>query len=168
MAKNNPKATEDQTAAPEQPIETKHGERTLAVRLTQAELLEQAKKMAEAAEDAEVAESNQKAMSTHYKAQAEEAEGKEKAARTLLRNGYDYRPVKITVTKNWDTKQVTITRDDTGEVIEARDMTHKELQIPLPDTSEEQKPEKTIEEKRAEVKVEGEALVKELAEAVSA
>lgn len=126
---------------PQPRIEVKHGERTLSVRLTQAELLEQAKKMAEAAEDAEVAESNRKAMSTHYKAQAEEAEGKEKAARTLLRNGYDYRPVKITVTKNWDTKQVVITRDDTGEVIEARDMTAKELQIPIPGTTEEQKPE---------------------------
>ena len=135
--------------APQRRIEIKNGERVLAVRLTEDELLEQGRKMAEASEEAEQAEADQKSTGAHYKAQAEEAEGKEKAARTLLRNGYDYRPVKITITKNWDIKQVTITRDDTGEVIEARDMNTKELQIPIPGTTEEVKKEEPAPEQPA-------------------
>lgn len=141
MAKNKPEATEEKPEATEPRIETKHGERTLAVRLTQNELLEQAQKMAEASEDVESAESDQKTASTHYKAKAEEARGKVKAARILLRNKYDYRSVKVTLIKDWKTKTVTITRDDTGEIVEAREMTAKELQIPIPGTIEEQKPE---------------------------
>ena len=126
---------------PARRIEIKNGERVLAVRLTEDELLEQGRKMAEASEEAEQAEADQKSTGAHYKAKAEEARGKARAALTLLRNGYDYRSVKVTLTKDWDTKRVTVSRDDTGEIIEARDMTAKELQIPIPGTSEEQKPE---------------------------
>jgi hypothetical protein len=117
-------------------IHYKHGERTLSVQLTDAELLEQARRMAEATEEAEAAEAEQKTAATHYKAKAEEARGKAKAARTLLRNGYDYRSVKVTMTLDFDKKIVTITRDDTGAVVEAREMTARELQIPLPGTDE--------------------------------
>lgn len=130
-------------------IHYKHGERTLAVQLTDAELLEQAKRMAEATEEAEAAEAEQKTAATHYKAKAEEARGKAKAARTLLRNGYDYRSVKVTMTLDFDKKIVTITRDDTGAVVEAREMTARELQIPLPGTEAEPKEEPSDEEPAA-------------------
>ena len=135
--------------APQRRIEIKNGERVLAVRLTEDELLEQGRKMAEASEDAEQAEANQKATGAHYKAKAEEARGKARAARTLLRNGYDYRSVKVTLTKDWDTKRVTVSRDDTGEIIDAREMNAKELQIPIPGTTEEAKKEEPAPEQPA-------------------
>lgn len=155
-----------ETPEPEQEPRQKitHGKRTLPVRLNDDELLEQARKMAEASEAAEAAEQARKQVTTQYKAEEEEARGKEKAARTLMRNGYEYRPVDITVTKDWDEKTVTIRRDDTGEIVEFREMNNSELQLEIP-TAE---PEKTIEEKRVEVQAEGEALVQELKEIVSA
>lgn len=113
-------------------ISVTHSKQVLAVFLTDDELLEQAKKMAEATEDAERAESDRKSSATHYKALEEEAQGKARAARTLLRNGYDYRDVPVTITKDWDAKTVTITRDDTGQVVSAREMRDSELQIEIP------------------------------------
>jgi len=103
----------------------------------------------EEAEQAEQAEADQKATGAHYKAKAEEARGKARAARTLLRNGYDYRSVKVTLTKDWDTKRVTVSRDDTGEIIEAREMNAKELQIPIPGTTEEAKKDEPAPEQPA-------------------
>ena len=113
-------------------ISVTHGKQVLAVFLTDDELLEQAKKMAESTEDAERAEQDRKSSATHYKALEEEAQGKARAARTLLRNGYDYRDVPVTITKDWDAKTVTITRDDTGQIVSAREMRDSELQIEIP------------------------------------
>lgn len=112
-------------------ISVTHSKQVLAVFLTDDELLEQAKKMAEATEDAERAESDRKSSAAHYKALEEEAQGKARAARTLLRNGYDYKEVAVTITKDWDAKTVTITRDDTGQVVSAREMRDSELQIEI-------------------------------------
>lgn len=113
-------------------ISVTHGKQVLAVFLTDDELLEQAKKMAESTEDAERAEQDRRFSATHYKALEEEAQGKARAARTLLRNGYDYRDVPVTITKDWDAKTVTITRDDTGQIVSAREMRDSELQIEIP------------------------------------
>jgi len=125
MPKNNEEQAKDA-------MEVTHGRQVLQVRLTDEELMEQAQKMAEAMEAAERAEGDRKATATHYKAIEEEAQGSARAARTLLRNGYDYRDVDVTITKNWETKTVTITRDDTGEIVSHREMRDSELQIPIP------------------------------------
>lgn len=125
------KKSEVEIEVAEPRVQVRHNKQVLAVFLTQEEMLEQAKKMAEATEDAERAESDRKSSATHYKALEEEAQGKARAARCLLRNGYDYREVPVTITKDWDTKTVTITRDDTGAVVSAREMRDSELQIEI-------------------------------------
>ncbi len=130
MAKKNETEAVQQEDAP-RILET-HGKRTLPVRLTDEELLAQARKMAEASEAAEAAEQARKQVTTQYKAEEEEARGKEKAARTLMRNGYEYRPVDITLTKDWDAKTVTVRRDDTSEIVEFREMSNSELQLEIP------------------------------------
>jgi len=134
------KEAEIVTPTEEPRIKLSHGKRTLPVRLTDDELLNQARKMAEASEAAEAAEQARKQATTQYKAEEEEARGKEKAARTLMRNGYEYRPVDITVTKDWDQKTVTVSRDDTGEIVEFREMSNSELQLEIP-TAEPEKAE---------------------------
>lgn len=119
--------------APEESrVAVTHGKRTLPVRLNDDELLAQARKMAEASEAAEAAEQARKQVTTQYKAEEEEARGKERAARTLMRNGYEYRTIDITTTKDWNSKTVTVRRDDTGEIVEFREMTASELQLEIP------------------------------------
>lgn len=57
-----------------------------------------------------------------------------------IATGTAIREVECTVDKNIDTKMVTVTRDDTGEVIEHRPMTTEELQQELFDP---RKPKRT-------------------------
>lgn len=116
-------------------LETKTS-RELRVKLTETELLAQGQKMAEAMEALDEAVANKKATVTHYKALEEEAQGRANAARTLLRNGYDYRKVDCTLIKNWQNKTVSVRRDDTGEIVEHRAMHNSELQIEIPAEAE--------------------------------
>ncbi len=116
-------------------VERAPGKRTLPVRLNDEELLAQARKMAEATEAAEAAERARKQVTTQYKEEEEEARGAALAARTLLQNGYNYRPVDITITKDWTAKTVTVTRDDTGDIVEFREMTTGELQLEINEAS---------------------------------
>lgn len=115
----------------EQTIEKHTERRSLPVLLTQDEMLEQAKLMADASEEAEAQRAELKTVTTQIKARIEEAEAKATGARVRLRSGYEYRPVPCTVTKDWSTKTVTVRRDDTGEIVSARDMTNQELQIEI-------------------------------------
>lgn len=105
--------------------------RNLPVMLTQDEMMEQAKLMAEASEEADAQRAELKTVNTQIKARIEEAEAKALGARIRLRSGYEYRHVKCTGTKDWNKKTVTVRRDDTGEIVVARDMNNQELQIEI-------------------------------------
>ena len=113
------------------PNELSSGTRSLRVELTQEELLKTSYELAEAIEEQEAAEAERKSAVKHFQAVEEAAASKSRALRTLLRNGYDYRPVVVTVLKDYDKKLVVTTRDDTMEVIETREMTQVELQTEL-------------------------------------
>ena len=64
-----------------------------------------------------------------------------------FRSKVDLREVECTQTFDYETGIVEITRDDTGEVIESREITEKEKQIPLPldvDDEKAEEPEEQI------------------------
>jgi len=72
-------------------------------------------------------------LDTQHKAEVAKMEARAKKLASMIRSSVDYSPVKCTLLKNYLTKQQTVTRDDTGEVVEQKAIPLEELQQALPE-----------------------------------
>lgn len=110
-------------------MNTKTITRNLKCELTEGELLAYGKEMAEEEKKVEEAEEEKatvtKALGERIKYHSQMARNKAK----LINNGYEYREVACDQTFDYPRGLVTITRKDTGDVIEERAMTADERQV---------------------------------------
>jgi DNA segregation ATPase FtsK/SpoIIIE-like protein len=116
--------------------ETEHVERSEASRilkceLTQAELLTMGQELADAHSEHESITNELESIKAEFKGKIQAEEGKIGSLSAKIRAGYEHRQVKCATVKDWKSKTVTVTRLDTGAIIENRPMNQEELQMPL-------------------------------------
>lgn len=105
--------------------------RTLECKLTDSELLVLAREFAQAQENLESAEATKAAVSAEMSENVKKARIKVQEISRTVSKGAIYRMVECRVEFNRKTKKAEIIRTDTGELVEVRPMTEKELQRPL-------------------------------------
>ena len=105
--------------------------RNLRVELTQDELLEAATRLARAQQEISEAEDRKKEINEQIKAEIAAATAEAQREGSKIRNGYEYRDVACMKRLDYAVNSVTITREDTGEVIEDRAMRPDERQAGL-------------------------------------
>ena len=100
--------------------------------LSHDELLAAGTQMSEARQKQIELENELKSIVANHKAKIAEQQAVVDARAGLLSRKYDYRDTPCQELYNYETEQVTITRNDTMEIIECRPMTKSELeQLPL-------------------------------------
>lgn len=82
-------------------------------------------------------EDQRTSVNADLKAQSKTVQGRMAHLSNLVREKSEFRDVKCTKVWDWDQKSVEVVRDDTDEIVEMREMTQDELQMPLPDTAKE-------------------------------
>lgn len=109
--------------------ETQTIDQTLKVILTDAEKLSAGMNLADRNAEIDELENALKAVGTEYKMKIAAAESARSLLSSVLRSGYEYRPVPCTVTLGEpDESHKTITRNDTGEAVAVVGMTPEEMQ----------------------------------------
>ena len=106
-------------------------EEKLAVRLTDAEVLEFSRRAAQAYQKLVQANLEKKMAMSDYKAQVEEIQVNISYLQGIVASGIEYREVQCEKVMHTHLGEVTITRLDTGHLIETRPMTPKERQMSL-------------------------------------
>lgn len=131
------KKNDEKKKADENPkILTTNEDKTLRVPLTDKELLEAGQKVADALQSLAGLEGEMQSFKEQMNGKVAEAEGKVQRYSALVRQKYEYRDVNCEVVKNYAKKLYTVTRLDTGEVVESRNMTNDELAtLPMAVTS---------------------------------
>ena len=99
------------------------------VRLTDAEVLDISRKSAEMSRDAAYIETEKKEASLVFKGQIESLIKEIAYLQNIIRSGQEWRTVQCEKAMHYDIGQVTVTRLDTGHIIETRPMTREERQI---------------------------------------
>lgn len=99
--------------------------------LTETETVGYAKKAAVLVERIEDQENEKKMTAKQYAAEISALQDELFGLSRKVRNGYEVRSVDCEIVSDFESKQVAIIRTDTGEPIESRKMTAKELQQPL-------------------------------------
>jgi hypothetical protein len=105
---------------------------TLKCVLTDGERLEKGQQLADCQNERGIIEEEQDQVKSQFKARLSANEGQASSLGAALRAGYEYRAVDCRVVKNYDTGRVHVIRKDTGETVEARDMSDEERQMGLP------------------------------------
>ena len=105
---------------------------TLKCVLTDAERLEKGQQLADCQNERGIIEEEQDQVKSQFKARLSANEGQASSLGAALRAGYEYRSVDCRVVKNYGTGRVHTIRKDTGETVEARDMSDEERQMGLP------------------------------------
>jgi hypothetical protein len=115
----------------EDSIKTTKETRLLKCELTEEEVRQAADTLARNLDELEVLDDKLKEVKADFKAQTEAKEAAAKVQRNLVRNKYDYRQTPCTMTLNYTTQKVIVTRDDTGDVVTERDMLAEEKQMDM-------------------------------------
>jgi hypothetical protein len=110
--------------------------RQLPVRLTDDELLVFGKKLVKSMRESATAEGARKSENDKRKAAIEKIEEETQRIAGVVQSGEEVRDVTCEVTKNFDSRTVTVTRTDTGEFVEERIMTEAERQESLFDDAD--------------------------------
>jgi uncharacterized protein with von Willebrand factor type A (vWA) domain len=109
----------------------------LKCNLTDEELLRYGSQLADAQQTIVELEEQLKEFKEEMKAKSSQAESIVTRLSNAIRQRYEYRPVECTITKNYTTKQVLVTRNDTDEQVDFRKMNDGEMaELPL-DAEEE-------------------------------
>lgn len=103
----------------------------LKCELTDKEHTEAAVALAEALDDMTAAESEKKSLVEQFKARIEAANAEAVRLTGLVRNRYEFRDIQCEEVKNFQTGQLTVTREDTSEIVKERELTMEEKQRPL-------------------------------------
>ena len=106
-------------------------EEKLAVQLTDAEVLEFSRRAAQAYQKLVQANLEKKMAMSDYKAQVEEIQVNISHLQGIVASGIEYRDIQCEKVMHTDIGEITITRLDTGHLIETRPMTPKERQMSL-------------------------------------
>jgi len=127
------KKTAPKKEAPKKPeIAKKKETRNLKTELTREELAVKADELAQATQEVERVDENKKAAVSQFKSQIEELTGRRNRLAGIVSQKAEWRDVDVEMIFDYDTKKVTVTRTDSGEVIQARDMFVEELARRLP------------------------------------
>ena len=89
---------------------------TLACKLTDTEKLDYGQKMSEAMQSLQESEARKKEFDSQIKADIERYEARAHEIKAKLLSGKEFRPVECDIVYNWEEKQRTWIRKDTGEV----------------------------------------------------
>ena len=112
-------------------FKTTHESRLLKCELTVEEVRVAAQELARNLDELEALDDKLKEVKADFKAQIEAKESAAKVQRNLVRNKYDYRNTACTMVLNYTTQIVTVTRDDTGEIVKERKMLTEEKQMDM-------------------------------------
>lgn len=106
--------------------------RSLKCELTRDELLEAGAKLADAQQTIAELESALASYKAQNKSETEIAKASVENLSDKIRRKYEFRDIRCVVEKDFDHGMFTITRMDTGEIVEARPLTDDELeQLPM-------------------------------------
>lgn len=108
-------------------IETRKDVRHLKVVLTSDELEERADRSSHVWAEYCATEAEMKTIAGNYKAKIAELRGKHDVLEREIRDKCTYRDIECSIEYNYDTRKVTARRNDTGEVVEERDMLNEEF-----------------------------------------
>ncbi len=122
--------SEEESEAPR--IETRDCSRYLKCILTDEEKHIIASELVQRMEERKRKEDELKSIQSQFKGELSRLDAEIDAKAGLVRDGYQFRDVTVLETKNFDTESFTLTRIDTGEVIEDRRLTPTEMQRNLP------------------------------------
>ena len=103
----------------------------LPVRLTDAEVLDVSRKSAELHSQCALLTAELKSVTSDIKGRIKEAEKDIFHLQNVIRSQQEYRDVQCEKSMHYDIAQVTLTRLDTGHVIETRPMTRDERQMEM-------------------------------------
>ncbi len=110
------------------PIETVTVQETLRVDLTDEEYKNVAILMGHANAEISAAEDQLAAVKSQFKSRIDAAVAKRNEYAGIINAGCEYKPVDCWLTKDWGAGSITVTRQDTGEVIRTRPMSPEEKQ----------------------------------------
>lgn len=111
--------------------EGKFIKRELPVQLTEMELRDIGRTTALQVGNLATVQAEKKSSASHFKAQEEEINNDIGRLAAMTRNGYEIREVECEVSMDYGDREVTVTRTDTGEVVQRRQMTREEVQTHL-------------------------------------
>lgn len=121
-------AQEPQEQEEEKRIRTDSEERYLRCDLTDEEFRDKAAALTHAIDDLHNIEEEGKAIKSDLKSRADKAAAEVAGLNNIVRNRYEMRFIRCTVTQDFDAGRVRVERGDTGAVIEDRDMKLAERQ----------------------------------------
>jgi hypothetical protein len=113
-------------------MKTRKFTKILQYHYTKEEMDRLADELTDAVERVATTEARKKAIVSQAGAELEAAKAEQNVILGKRRCGYEFRDVECQETFDLETRVATVIRLDTGEIIETRPMTAKELQIELP------------------------------------
>ncbi|HIJ71686.1 MAG TPA: hypothetical protein HPP87_10035 [Planctomycetes bacterium] len=112
-------------------IKTTHETRSLKCELTEEELKEASESLARNLDALELLEDEKKKVTSDFKARIEAKEAEVRVQKNRVRDKYEYRPTRCTMTMNYSEGTVVVTRDDTEAIVNERPMSFEEKQMDL-------------------------------------
>ena len=110
-------------------VKTTHETRLLKCELTEEEVRVAAQELARNLDELEALDDQLGQVKADFKTQIVSKEAAAKVQRNLVRNKYDYRNTQCSMVLDYTNGTVTVTREDTGEVIKERKMHAEEKQM---------------------------------------
>lgn len=112
-------------------VKTTHETRLLKCELTEEEVRVADQELARNLDELESLDDKLKELKADFKAQIEAKEAAAKVQRNLVRNKWDYRNTACTMVLDYTNGTVTVTREETGEIIKDRKMLTEEKQMDM-------------------------------------
>ena len=112
-------------------VKTTHETRLLKCELTEEEVRVAAQELARNLDELEALDDQLGQVKADFKTQIVSKEAAAKVQRNLVRNKYDYRNTQCSMVLDYTNGTVTVTREDTGEVIKERKMLAEEKQMSM-------------------------------------
>jgi hypothetical protein len=106
--------------------------RTLQYRFSKEEIDKLSEELTDAVERVGTMEARKKSITSQATAELDAAKSTQNVILGKRRAGYEFRDIECEETFDLDTRMATVIRLDTGEQIDHRPMTAKELQVDLP------------------------------------
>lgn len=111
--------------------------RILECKLTNEELILRAKTMSQTMNKHKAAEDRLKSATSQIKAEIQQLESEINGHQVVVASGNEFRELECVITYNWDDKTRSITRPDTGEIVEVDIIPESDLQEHLAILQEE-------------------------------
>ena len=105
--------------------------KNIRVKLTPEEFVDRATMLAKALADRDAAEADMASMRSAFKSRIDEASAQVAKYQQVIAEGSEWRDVRCTETHHYDLGLVTITVDETGEIIITRPMRDDEKQMEM-------------------------------------